>query len=84
MLMFLTRLGHNSKMIVTGDDSQIDLERPESSGMIDAVRRLREVPGISTIRLSEQDIVRHRLVQNIVNAYANGNGRARRPDGPQP
>ena len=84
MLMFLTRLGHNSKMIVTGDDSQIDLERPESSGMIDAVRRLRDVPGISTIRLCEQDIVRHRLVQNIVNAYAGGNGRARQPDGPQP
>lgn len=72
MLMFLTRLGHNSKMIVTGDDSQVDLERPESSGMTDALRRLAGVDGISMIRLGKQDIVRHRLVQNIVTAYSNG------------
>ncbi len=71
MLMFLTRLGHYSKMIVTGDDSQIDLERPEASGVTDAMRRLRAVEGIAIIRLEQQDIVRHRLVQNIVNAYAN-------------
>jgi phosphate starvation-inducible PhoH-like protein len=61
-------------MIVTGDDSQIDLERPETSGMIDALRRLANINGISTIRLDKQDIVRHRLVQNIVTAYGNGNG----------
>lgn len=72
MLMFLTRLGHNSKMIVTGDDSQVDLERPESSGITDALRRLARVDGIATIRLGKQDIVRHRLVQNIVTAYSNG------------
>ncbi|NLE60967.1 MAG: PhoH family protein [Planctomycetes bacterium] len=72
MLMFLTRLGHHSKMIVTGDDSQIDLQEPESSGISDALRRLRSIPGIAIIRLEKQDIVRHRLVQDIVNAYANG------------
>jgi phosphate starvation-inducible PhoH-like protein len=74
MLMFLTRLGHHSKMIVTGDDSQIDLERPEASGMIDALRRLRKIKGIAIIRLNRQDIVRHILVQEVVNAYANGKG----------
>jgi phosphate starvation-inducible PhoH-like protein len=70
MLMFLTRLGHHSKMIVTGDDSQIDAG--QTSGVIDAVRRLRGIRGIAVVRLCETDIVRHRLVQNIVNAYANG------------
>ena len=72
MLMFLTRLGHNSKMIITGDDSQIDLDRPEASGVIDALRRLRGIAGISIVRLVQQDIVRHPLVQSIVTAYANG------------
>lgn len=72
MLMFLTRLGHNSKMIVTGDDSQVDLDKPESSGMIDALHRLSGVKGISVVRLQKEDIVRHRLVQRIVHAYANG------------
>lgn len=79
MLMFLTRLGNNSKMIVTGDDSQIDLDRPETSGMTDALRRLHNIQGISTIRLDQHDIVRHRLVQNIVTAYGNGNGTGRNP-----
>ncbi len=74
MLMFLTRLGHHSKMIVTGDDSQVDLEKPEQSGLIDAVGRLRDVDGIAVVRLTDQDIVRHRLVQNIVNAYGSRNG----------
>jgi phosphate starvation-inducible PhoH-like protein len=76
MLMFLTRLGHHSKMIVTGDDSQIDLEAGQPSGLIDAVRRLRGVPGIGVVRLNEMDIVRHSLVQDIVNAYADGRGSA--------
>lgn len=76
MMMFLTRLGNNSKMIVTGDDSQVDLERPESSGMTDALRRLKDIAGIGIIRLEQQDIVRHRLVQNIVTAYGN-NGKTR-------
>jgi len=72
MLMFLTRLGHHSKMIVTGDDSQIDLEDPRASGVTDALRRLKGLQGIATIRLYERDIVRHPLVQNVVTAYANG------------
>ncbi len=72
MLMFLTRLGHHSKMIVTGDDSQVDLDERQRSGMIDAVDRLRGIPGIAIVRLRQMDIVRHPLVQNIVEAYGNG------------
>jgi phosphate starvation-inducible PhoH-like protein len=69
MLMFLTRLGHNSKMIVTGDTTQIDLPEDVDSGLIDAMKKLRGVKGIGTVELERGDIVRHRLVQNIVNAY---------------
>jgi phosphate starvation-inducible PhoH-like protein len=69
MLMFLTRLGHDSKMIVTGDASQVDLPDPAASGLIDAMQKLRGVKGIGMIELERADIVRHRLVQNIVNAY---------------
>ena len=76
MMMFLTRLGHDSKMIVTGDDSQIDLAPGQLSGVSDASRRLRGIEGIAVIRLEETDIVRHALVQDIVEAYGNGN-----PDG---
>lgn len=73
MLMFLTRLGHDSKMIVTGDDSQSDLADGQRSGLVDAVGRLKGIKAISLIRLTEADIVRHRLVQNIVKAYENCN-----------
>jgi phosphate starvation-inducible PhoH-like protein len=69
MLMFLTRLGQGSKMIVTGDVSQIDLEDPRDSGLIDAARRLMKVPCISFVTLEKTDIVRHSLVQRIVEAY---------------
>ncbi len=69
MMMFLTRLGHSSKMIVTGDDSQVDLDDPQRSGITDALRRLKGVQGIAVVRLTQSDIVRHRLVQNIVEAY---------------
>jgi phosphate starvation-inducible protein PhoH and related proteins len=69
MLMFLTRLGHDSKMIVTGDVSQVDLPEEQESGLIDAVRKLKGVKGIGLVELERGDIVRHRLVQNIVNAY---------------
>ena len=69
MLMFLTRMGHGSKMIVTGDTSQIDLEDPRQSGLIDAVRRLRHVKGVAFVALGRSDIVRHNLVQRIVQAY---------------
>lgn len=69
MLMFLTRLGHGSKMIVTGDTSQIDLDDPRDSGLIDAVRRLRRTKGIAMCTLDGADIVRHSLVQRVVEAY---------------
>ena len=69
MLMFLTRLGHDSKMIVTGDATQIDLPPNQKSGLIDALEKLRGIKGIATVELERSDIVRHRLVQNIVNAY---------------
>jgi phosphate starvation-inducible PhoH-like protein len=69
MLMFLTRLGHDSKMIVTGDASQVDLPDGTRSGLVDAVEKLRGIKGIGLVELEKSDIVRHRLVQNIVNAY---------------
>ncbi|QDU34009.1 PhoH-like protein [Poriferisphaera corsica] len=69
MMMFLTRLGHGSKMIITGDTSQIDLEKPNDSGLIDAIRRLRRVKGVAQVALQPTDIVRHSLVQRIVRAY---------------
>jgi len=70
MLMFLTRMGHGAKMIVTGDDSQIDLPEDVPSGLLDAMQRLRGIKGLAIIRLETADIVRHRLVQTIVEAYA--------------
>jgi len=69
MQMFLTRMGQGSKMIVTGDVTQIDLPRPEESGLIDAARRLARVPGVGMVTLDRTDIVRHNLVQRIVDAY---------------
>jgi phosphate starvation-inducible protein PhoH and related proteins len=69
MLMFLTRLGHDSKMIVTGDPSQVDLPEDTASGLVDAMEKLRGIKGISVVELDRADIVRHRLVQNIVDAY---------------
>jgi phosphate starvation-inducible PhoH-like protein len=70
MLMFLTRMGHGAKMIVTGDDSQIDLPEDVPSGLLDAMRRLRGIKRLAIIRLETADIVRHQLVQRIVEAYA--------------
>ena len=75
MLMFLTRMGHHSKMIVTGDDSQIDLDRRERSGLTDAVARLGRLPGIAIVRLDRADIVRHELVAHIVEAYQSADTR---------
>jgi len=69
MLMVLTRLGHGSKMIITGDVTQIDLERGQKSGMVEAIEILKRIKGIGCVRLNQKDIVRHRLVQNIVQAY---------------
>jgi len=70
MLMFLTRLGHQSKMIVTGDDSQVDLPRGQVSGLVDAAQRLGSVAGVGMVYLQRSDIVRHPLVNAVVEAYA--------------
>ncbi len=67
--MFLTRLGVNGKMIITGDVTQIDLPRTTQSGLVHALRVLRDVEGIGKVEFSKKDIVRHRLVQRIVEAY---------------
>jgi phosphate starvation-inducible PhoH-like protein len=69
MLMVLTRLGHGSKMIITGDVTQIDLEAHQTSGMVEAMATLKDIDGIGVVQLKKGDIVRHRLVQNIVQAY---------------
>ena len=71
MKMFLTRLGMNSKMVVTGDVTQIDLPRSTRSGLLSALRILRNVKGIGIIEYEKKDIVRHPLVQRIVDAYEN-------------
>lgn len=71
MKMFLTRLGVNSKMVVTGDVTQIDLPRSVRSGLLNALRILKGVKGIGVIEYEKKDIVRHPLVQRIVDAYEN-------------
>ncbi len=69
MKMFLTRMGANSTITVCGDTTQIDLPSSRQSGLIDALERLRGIDGIATVRLTGADIVRHRLVQQIVDSY---------------
>ncbi len=69
MKMFLTRMGPESKMIVTGDTSQIDLPKNQSSGLKEAVRILNQVNGIGFVELSARDVVRHKLVRDIIEAY---------------
>jgi phosphate starvation-inducible PhoH-like protein len=72
MKMFLTRLGVNSKAVITGDKTQIDLPRREDSGLLDVERILKGIDGISFVYLTEIDVVRHRLVKDIIKAYARG------------
>ena len=69
MKMFLTRMGLGSKIVISGDTTQIDLPRPSASGLIDALARLRDIEGVSIVQLNKSDIVRHKLVQEIVRAY---------------
>jgi phosphate starvation-inducible protein PhoH and related proteins len=69
MFMFLTRLGADSKCVVTGDQTQIDLPRKKGSGLIEAMHALGTVPGIHFTRFSDRDVVRHPLVQSIIRAY---------------
>ncbi|MCL4477870.1 MAG: PhoH family protein [Deltaproteobacteria bacterium] len=71
MKMFLTRIGFNSKAIVTGDITQIDLPKDKNSGLVESIKILSDIDGIKFIRFSEVDIVRHRLIQEIIKAYEN-------------
>ena len=69
MKMFLTRFGLNSRVVVTADITQIDLEQPRKSGIFKAIRILRDVPGIGVVHLTQKDVVRHPLIQRIIEAY---------------
>lgn len=79
MKMFLTRMGEGSKIVVTGDETQIDLPSTATSGLIDAIQRLNRIKDVATVKLTGRDIVRHRLVRDIVAAYdeKSGNKRSR-------
>ncbi len=72
MKMFLTRLGFGSRMVVTGDTTQIDLPEPDASGLLQALKVLEGVKGVAIVRLSREDVVRHPLVERIVAAYEQG------------
>ena len=74
MLMFLTRLGHGSKAVITGDETQVDLPSHKNSGLIEAHRALKNVDGIAIIEFSKLDVVRHPLVQRIIAAYEEHRG----------
>ncbi|HEY6226789.1 MAG TPA: PhoH family protein [Verrucomicrobiae bacterium] len=78
MFMFLTRLGHGSKAVITGDPTQIDLPHHKKSGLIEAAQALSKVEGISMIRFEKRDVVRHALVQRIIAAYEEHRGTAPR------
>jgi phosphate starvation-inducible PhoH-like protein len=78
MKMFLTRMGLNSKIVVTGDMTQTDLPRTVRSGLADAVQRLKDVEGLTIIHLDQGDIVRNPLVTRIVKAYEEEDRRAKR------
>lgn len=69
MKMFLTRLGPNSKLIINGDQSQVDLPRSQRSGLVEATNILKNVKGLSIIKLDDKDVVRHKIVKEIVKAY---------------
>jgi phosphate starvation-inducible PhoH-like protein len=72
MKMFLTRMGESSRIVATGDVTQVDLPANVSSGLVDAIGRLGDIDGVAVVDLTERDIVRHRLVRAIVRAYAEG------------
>ncbi|MGD9722155.1 MAG: PhoH family protein [Pirellulales bacterium] len=78
MKMFLTRMGLGTKMVVSGDTTQVDLPTHARSGLIDAIHRLRGIPGFCQVTLNNEDIVRHRLVQEIVRAYEEEEPKKRR------
>ena len=78
--MFLTRMGPNSKVIITGDSSQVDLPNRQKSGLHEAIRILKNVKGIGIVNLTAEDVVRHRLVKDIINAYDKAENSARKED----
>lgn len=80
MKMFLTRLGTNSKMVITGDVTQIDLPSGAKSGLKEAVRILKNIKGIESLAFSEKDVVRHKLVQDIIKAYEKNEEAKRKND----
>jgi phosphate starvation-inducible PhoH-like protein len=84
MKMFLTRMGQNARIVVTGDITQVDLPIGTRSGLADAVERLAKVPGVGTVFLDRSDIVRHPLVQAIVNAYEEDESGRERDAEPRP
>ena len=87
MKMFLTRLGFGSKAVITGDVTQIDLPTGRMSGLVEAVKVVGNIEGISFIHFDDRDVVRHKLVQQIVkayDAYSNGNGGTRGTVAPSP
>lgn len=71
--MFLTRMGRSAKFVITGDITQIDLPKNQSSGLVHVQELLKDIPGIAFIKLGKKDIIRHRLVSDIVNAYEKNN-----------
>ena len=75
MKMFLTRMGFGSKVVVTGDVTQVDIPQGMPSGLIESTRVLKGIPGISFVSLTSADVVRHPLVQAVLQAYEEGNGR---------
>ncbi len=77
MLMFLTRLGHGSKAVITGDETQIDLPPHKHSGLLEAHRVLGNVEGIAVIEFNKRDVVRHPLVQRIIGAYEEHRGKSK-------
>jgi phosphate starvation-inducible PhoH-like protein len=74
MKMFLTRLGFNSKAVITGDVTQIDLPTGKKSGLVEAMEICGRIPGISVVQFGEKDVVRHNLVQQIIRAYEGFDG----------
>jgi phosphate starvation-inducible PhoH-like protein len=77
MFMFLTRLGHGSRAVITGDETQIDLPAHKHSGLLEAHRVLRHVEGIAVVEFTKRDVVRHQLVQRIIAAYEEHRGKTK-------
>jgi phosphate starvation-inducible PhoH-like protein len=84
MKMFLTRLGYRSKAVITGDLSQIDLPNPDQSGMVVALNVLQDIKGIGFAQLDASDVIRHRLVQDIIHAYDAKSHRKHQPEPKKP